>query len=349
MFRGMSDPNKFYLPRATAEIFSSGTCLFVFIAGFLFQHLSSKYEFKNYMKKKFINVISPYLITSIPGIILCLTIPKIYHHNPIYGVEPKFLQVFMFYTTGHIHNGPTWYILMTTMFFLIASFLLFLEKKNILYKILPVLLLITIFTQRLHGYIDIETIVTAKENYFFELGFWFLNFIRYLPVYILGMYFSAHKEHIEKLYNHRFILILLMIISSIVDILLLKLHFLNGDISKIFFALVVLGYLKHYDEKIMSMAKINSIMDFIAKYSFGIFFIHGYIIDLFNSVCKFYLPKLREMQYVYTYTLSDIFTALSFDFIKFIFALSSSILICYVIKKILEKLGVKNTRAIIGA
>lgn len=50
------------------EIFAGGTVLFVFIAGYLFQYLSYKFEFKNYLKKKWQNVIIPYIITAIPGL-----------------------------------------------------------------------------------------------------------------------------------------------------------------------------------------------------------------------------------------------------------------------------------------
>ena len=41
--------------KLSVEIFAGGTALFIFISGFLFQHLSGKYEFKNYMSKKWTN------------------------------------------------------------------------------------------------------------------------------------------------------------------------------------------------------------------------------------------------------------------------------------------------------
>jgi fucose 4-O-acetylase-like acetyltransferase len=53
-------------------IFRNGTVYFVFIAGFLFQHLSKKYEYRDYLKKKFSNVILPYLIISISAVLSCI-------------------------------------------------------------------------------------------------------------------------------------------------------------------------------------------------------------------------------------------------------------------------------------
>ena len=40
------------------EILTGGTALFIFISGFLFQHLSDKFEYKIYLKKKWINVVA---------------------------------------------------------------------------------------------------------------------------------------------------------------------------------------------------------------------------------------------------------------------------------------------------
>src|SRR5882762_3443553 len=43
-------------------LWQNGSVLFVFIAGFLFQHLSGKFEYKKYLKNKALNVVLPYLI-----------------------------------------------------------------------------------------------------------------------------------------------------------------------------------------------------------------------------------------------------------------------------------------------
>ncbi len=46
-----------------------GTVCFVFIAGYLFQHLAEQYEFQKYITKKLLYVGLPYFIWSIPAII----------------------------------------------------------------------------------------------------------------------------------------------------------------------------------------------------------------------------------------------------------------------------------------
>lgn len=47
-------------------VLSGGTFLFVFIAGFLFQYLSNKFEWKTYYKKKLKNVFVPYFVILTP-------------------------------------------------------------------------------------------------------------------------------------------------------------------------------------------------------------------------------------------------------------------------------------------
>src|SRR5688500_9095908 len=51
-------------------LFNNGTVLFVFISGYLFYHLNKNhFDYVDYLKKKFLYVIIPYLVVSIPAII----------------------------------------------------------------------------------------------------------------------------------------------------------------------------------------------------------------------------------------------------------------------------------------
>src|SRR5262245_53352265 len=54
-------------------LWGNGTVLFVFIAGYLFQHLSKKFEYKDYLIKKLQNVILPYFIVPAPIIAYRIT------------------------------------------------------------------------------------------------------------------------------------------------------------------------------------------------------------------------------------------------------------------------------------
>ena len=110
------------LKSITFEVWAGGTALFIFISGFLFQHLSAKFEYKNYLQKKWKNVIIPYILTAVPGIILCFCMP-IEYGNPFDGLNPV-AQIGVFLTTGRVHNVPTWFIPMIVIFFLLSYLLL---------------------------------------------------------------------------------------------------------------------------------------------------------------------------------------------------------------------------------
>ena len=117
--------------RISFEIFCGGIALFIFISGFLFQHLSGKYEFKNYMSKKWTNVILPYIWTAIPGILLCFLLPVRYE-NPLEGLNP-IIQIPMLLSVGRIHNVPTWFIPMIILFFLSPRYLVSWMRYGLLF------------------------------------------------------------------------------------------------------------------------------------------------------------------------------------------------------------------------
>ena len=322
------------------EIFCGGTALFIFISGFLFQHLSSKFEYKNYLSKKWTNVILPYLITSIPGILLCFCCPVAYK-NTFYGLS-AYLQIPMHLTIGRVHNIPTWFIPMIVIFFIFSWLFLKLEKKNILYKTLPILFLITIFLQR--GVAEYESLIgfDYSYKYFAYVKYVLSGFVHFLALYVFGMFCSSHKNIIPKFYEKRFLLWILMILCSVLDIYLtLKYSYSNYTISKTILTMLVLGYLQHYDEFILSHKKTNKTLDFIAKYSFGLFFVHWYWFFVYNQI--FNLPNVMPIvqeSYMLTLLLVSV---------RFFVVATLSLLSLFIVKLILNKLNKNiNTRMFIG-
>lgn len=329
-----------YINNISFEIWAGGTALFIFISGFLFQHLSYKFEYKNYMKKKWTNVILPYIFTAIPGILLCFYLPQAYG-NPFDGLNPL-AQIGIFITTGRVHNVPTWFIPMIVIFFFFSYILLYLEKKNILYKLLPLLFIITVFIPRM----DIEPEYVINMDYLHKyieyLKYVVSGFIHFSSMYVFGMYLSKYKEKIDIFYNKRWLFIFLMILTSVIDIYLSHNGiYINGTVSKIFLTVIVLGYLKHYDEKIKQHIKINNWLDITAKYSFGLFFIHWYYVFAFNQI--FTMPKVLPVNNIH-----QLFTSSCIASLRYLFVLIASFLTLYLIKSLLTKIKVENTRKFIG-
>lgn len=325
--------------KLSVEIFAGGTALFIFISGFLFQHLSEKYEFKSYMSKKWTNVIQPYLWTAIPGILFCFIYPVKYG-NALDGLNPV-LQIPMMLSVGRIHNTPAWFIPMIIIFFLSSWLLLKMEKKGLLYKIMPIMFLVTIFCPR----VDVDYTSTMglsySAKYFAYLKYVFMGYIHFFSMYIFGMYCSSHKEVIDKFWNWRWLFIFLMLSTASFNIYSsTNLGFSNGTISKIFLTIIVLAYLKHYDEWVISHEKLNKGLDIIAKYSFGIFFIHWYVFFLYNLI--FGLSNVMPVT-------ENLWITLGLVSIRFVAVSILSLFILYVIKQIILKLNKDaNTRSFIG-
>ena len=229
------------------EMICGGTALFIFISGFLFQHLSYKFEYKNYMKKKWTNVIMPYLITSIPGLFFCLYCPIAYK-NSFNGLS-AYIQIPLHLTIGRVHNIPTWFIPMIVIFFIFSFLFLKLEKKKVLYKLLPLLFLITVFFPR--GIAEYESTLGLdySAKYLVYVKYILCNFLHFLSLYVFGMYCSSKKEIIDKFYDKRLLLWIIMLLLSMADIYAqYKYHYSNYTISKTILTMLVLGYLKHYLE-----------------------------------------------------------------------------------------------------
>lgn len=324
------------------EIVCGGTALFIFISGFLFQHLSGKFEYKNYLSKKRINVIVPYLITAIPGLLFCFYMPAVYK-NSFDGIN-ILAQIPILLSIGRVHNTPTWFIPMIILFFICSFMLLRFEKKGFLYKLLPLLFLITIFLQR--GEIEYEQLLNLNyfERYFAYVKYIILGFIHFFSLYVFGMYCSKYKEIIDKFYERRIALWILTGFFAGLNIYLSKSGiYSNYTVSKTFFTMLLLGYLKHYDEFIISHVKTNKTLDFIAKYSFGIFFIHWYWIFIYNQV--FNLQGVIPLD---GWT-GSIFTAIYTVIIRFLVVTGLSLLTLWSLKTLLLKINPKlNTRTFLG-
>ena len=325
--------------KINCEIVCGGTALFIFISGFLFQHLSSKFEYKTYLKKKWTNVVMPYFLTSIIGITFCFIYPQIYG-NSFDGLNPM-LQIPIFLTTGRIHNTPTWFIPMIVLFFFCSWFLLKLEQKGWLYKLLPLMFIITLICPRFD--VDYNSIInlTYTQKYIACLWYVLNGFIHFFSLYVFGMFCSKYKDVIDKFYQNRIIIWILMLITAGLNVYLsYKSIYSSYTVSKTFLTMLILGYLKYYDNWIIAKPLLNNILDIIAKYSFGLFFIHWYWFFVYNQV--FGLEKVIPLNDSYI-------TVLGIIVLRFFTITTLSMLSLYLGKKIVLLINKNaNTRMFFG-
>jgi len=244
------------LHRLIDTLCNESSVIFFFIAGFLFHHLSANFRYRTYLLSKLVNVILPYLLVSLPAIILFIYfVPK--HNAPWHDAAPGY-QILMYYLTGR-HLAPLWFVPTITMFYLLApAFLLADRKARWLYWALPALIALSVYLGR-----DAFWGPIGKAVYLF-------------PAYFAGIFASRYRDEVQafvgKWLGSLVVLCLLIYVAMVADALPKSAHI----VLKLLFGLLLLHALRRYERQV------GNSLDYVADVSFGVFFIHAYIIGAFS-------------------------------------------------------------------
>lgn len=262
-----------------------GTSYFVFISGYLFEHLfSKKFEFRNFFPKKLKFVLLPYLIMSLLPILYFVFLdgnPKEYF---IPTGEGWFFEYFIpfvkYYFTG-FGLIAYWYIPFIMVIFLMSPlFIYFMNlKTSIQVTIATILLILPLLLHRP----NYESIVDVLQSVAY-----------FTPIYMFGMIFSQNKKMINsKLSGKAFYFLIFGIAICLLQVLSVD----YGNNGKAFFNFVALdlAVIQKLSLSIFFMVvlhnfenKKSKILDLVATNSFGIFFIHGPIIMILNRLKVYY-------------------------------------------------------------
>ncbi|MBI1239981.1 MAG: acyltransferase family protein [Alphaproteobacteria bacterium] len=250
----------------------NGTLIFVFIAGFLFQHLLPRYEPIAYLRGKLRNVIVPYLILGAPAIVLVLSGPSL---PPMY---PKDMaswslagQIVWFYATGAM-LGPFWFIPMIAIIYLLAPVLAWADRDQRFYWLLPALLIVSIVLPRPAYNLDPLHALAL-----------------FLPIYVLGMAVSRYRDVViprcQRACGVLFGLTGALILIQIALVLQTGKPFnpltdptgfyvINLDtVQKTLLTFALLGLLSRHE------GAIGARFDELANASFSIYFLHYYFVQ----------------------------------------------------------------------
>jgi surface polysaccharide O-acyltransferase-like enzyme len=240
----------------TAIIFNRSTQLFIFLSGFVFQHLSNKFNWRAYYVSKFKNVIIPYFIISLPILLYRLFISK-----TIPDIEVFLVQL--------ISGGalvPMWFIPTILLFYTIGPLLIKLDRNGFIYYLLPLFIALSLVVTR-------DKVVNNNQ---------LVLFTHFFSVYLLGMLCSKHKEQLYDLtdkYNLLlvFVTVLLVIIQYVHPLLFTEqLQF----IQKTLLSFLFLYWFRKYDDYVPKTVKS------LADISFGIYLIHYLALSIIYFTLK---------------------------------------------------------------
>ena len=262
----------------------NGTILFVFIAGFLFQYLKEKFEYRSYLIRKIRFVVLPYLIISALPIILKML--ELHHSSwipPDMIPDNPFLKGLFYITTGK-HLGPFWFIPMIVIFYIISPLFIKIDKPWFYKWVFPPLMVASLFT--------------------FKFGFFsnvWASFIHFFPVYIFGMWAANNKDRLTGMpINTLVVLIVIYLGLSVIEIAGLlpapRVGSFEEDELMPFFAfnivklrvyllcLILFKVFYLFDDKQLPLLR------FLGDYSFGIYFIHIFIIKAIQWIVLYIDP-----------------------------------------------------------
>jgi peptidoglycan/LPS O-acetylase OafA/YrhL len=288
------------LYRFLLEIFQGATLVFVMISGYLFQHLSNKFNYYNYLTTKFKNVILPYIIISLPGVMLLLTKSEFLAENPELQGSPLWARVIFLYIYGGAQlNYVLWFVPVMTIYYLLAPIFIKFLRNPALFLSLIVLIPSAILAHR----------TTVQKYHHFQLAFYFL------PAYMTGMLAGLYREKVRDFTDHYIIILLIAFLCVLFG------HFFltdydgsyvqeifsteNGVIDWIFVQKFLLFFILLYIFRRLDRFNLSA-LDYIATVSFAIFFLHIYVLYVYSHIIHWhqYAGNLQNLVLLLIMTIS---------------------------------------------
>lgn len=253
------------------DLFDSGTVLFVFVAGFLFEHLSRNFRYRDYLHRKLRNVLIPYLVISIPAVLLTAFLVDNQAFPAAVRESPVVLQIgWMLGTGSGTFNYAMWFIPMITLLYLAAPLFMQLVRHPRLYLLALPLLAVSVIAHR-----PPESVTPAILLYF-------------LPAYVIGMWASHQRERLEPLLRRGWWVLCALFVAAVVHRSLTSPWHGGEHVSGLFsgeFGLIdemllmklllcfaVLGLMLRFD------GRIGNRLRFLGDVSFTIYFVHCYFL-----------------------------------------------------------------------
>ncbi|MCQ9377368.1 acyltransferase [Methyloversatilis sp. XJ19-49] len=241
--------------RLVAGFTNESSTFFMFISGFLFQHLSQRFEYRRYLWTKFLNVILPYLLLSLPAIAMFVFVTQRSGLWPGFYDMPKWQQIAMFVLTGK-HLAPMWFIPLMALFYLVAPLLVWADRhaRSLYWLILPLL---------------VFSALSGRGGQYGPISM----FVYFLPVYLFGMVCARYRERVLDLTERALLpLSACALVLYALFVAEVPLGFTIQTVLKPVMIPLILWALFRWG------GRFGTKLDYLAEISFGIFFVHAYFI-----------------------------------------------------------------------
>lgn len=275
------------------DLLDDSTVIFVFIAGYLFNHGAVRFSYGRYLGTKFRNVIFPYLLVSLPAIAL-----ELWHGSHAFDAlplsEPSLpVKVLYLYIYPGLHlDFPLWFVPVVALYYVAAPLLQWLSNRPMGYWILCVLVPLSALMHR----------PTFSHDHNLVLALYFLS------AYVLGMWSCRYRDRLRELIDANLSLLAVAFLLVLCGHFLLSSHHgkytfhefmdFRGEgvidwiyVQKLVLLPVLLGLSWRFRHTRLPW------LDYLADVSFTIFFLHMYVICLFESVLHWNLHEVNVISY----------------------------------------------------
>lgn len=249
------------LGRVLKYLFANGTLFFLFISGFLFEYLSDDIRLLPYWGKKLKFVVLPYLLVSIPAIWLFAFRMEREGLREGFYQQPGWMRVVELIVTGG-HLAPFWFIPTVVCFYLASPVLRALFRRDAAFWLLLPLFLLPYFFDR-------------EPNPL-------LNLVHFLPVWVLGMACCRFRNVVEIMLPRAWLGLTVVVVGlTVLELMTTKgTHSYLGYVQKCAMTLCLLAIL------IRGRRWASTLFSTLGTLSFGIYFLHSYVISAAKQALK---------------------------------------------------------------
>jgi surface polysaccharide O-acyltransferase-like enzyme len=272
-------PQQSFEGHVVNSLAQNGSAMFLFVAGFLFQHLSARFSYRRYLESKLKNVLVPYVVVSLPMLVyqyVRRVVAFAPDHPGLHFGNPLLQGLWALATADHM-PAPMWFVPMISVFYLAAPLLIRLDRSPRGYWIIPPLLLVAMLC---HRPLPVNRIGQAL--------------VYFTPAYLTGMWFSHYRAPVMRVVDAN--LGKLFATFAAVEVFCLVVLHRPGALfshapftleggwldlnlpNKLLLSFALTGLLARYRRDI------GGKLDYLAGASFGVFFVHEYVVQLTQRV-----------------------------------------------------------------
>jgi surface polysaccharide O-acyltransferase-like enzyme len=194
--------------------------LFVFLSGFLFQHLAGRHSYPTFLRKRFTTVVLPYLVVCLPAAIASALVPRFgTPYTDITDRSAVYRIVWFLLKGSTALNIALWFVPMIALYYLLAPAFLQIVRRPRLYGLLILLVPLSLLAHRPQLVPHVDTLQAS---------------VYFLSAYIAGMWASQYRHRIQPVLSRWWPVLSIGFVLALLAQIVFNTHHGNYDGAHLF-------------------------------------------------------------------------------------------------------------------